>query len=296
MAFRGAPWTPFEEVREEGAKRGGAKGAGVREGTVPDEGSGARGGGDEGWAQAREWIAGMSSSASSGREPAAPQTQAQVQTQTQTQTQTPGGGTSGAPEQAVGVLLSGIFDGMTPVAEPPQMNFSESSEAALLAASGANPGMFEARRPAPAAGAAAAAAAAAGLPAVTDSAASNNEVSSSFALASSSTGSLADTVIRVLNSVGLDAGKYEARLQEARSALLVSIGVGGAEPLDGYSPDWTSKGKPFDAGMAAEKRPTNTKKRPTNTKKRPTNTMKRPTNTIKRPTNRNGGAASPRSL
>jgi hypothetical protein len=86
---------------------------------------------------------------------------------------------------------------------------------------------------------------------VTDTAASKNEVSSSFALASSSTGSLADTVIRVLNSVGLDAGKYEARLQEARSALLVSIGVGGTEPLDGYSPDWTFEGKPFDAGMAA---------------------------------------------
>jgi hypothetical protein len=244
MAFPWAPLTKFEEVREEGAKGGGAKGKGVREETVRDAGSGARGGGDEGWAQARQWIAGMSSSASSRSESVVRQAQAQ----TQAQTQTPGGGTSGAPEQAVGVLLSGFFDGMTPVAEAPQKNSSEASEAALVAGSGANLGTFEVRRPAPAAGAAAAVA---GLPVMTDSAASKNEVSSSFALASSSTGSLADTVIRVLNSLGLDAGKYEGRLQEARSALLVSIGVGGTEPLDGYSPDWTFEGKPFDAGMAA---------------------------------------------
>ena len=48
-----------------------------------------------------------------------------------------------------------------------------------------------------------------------------------------------------------DAPKYEQRLEEARSSLLQSIGVGGAEPLDGYEPDWASKGKAFDANMAA---------------------------------------------
>ena len=128
----------------------------------------------------------------------------------------------------MGELLSGIFDGMTPVAEAPQSNFSQSPEASRV-----NPTAYEPARPVPVTGTAAAAA---GVPAVADGVAAQTEVSSSFALASSSTGSLADTVIRVLNSVGLDAGKYERRLEEARSALLVSIGVGGTEPLDGYAP------------------------------------------------------------
>ena len=79
----------------------------------------------------------------------------------------------------------------------------------------------------------------------------SGEVGSSFALASSSTGSLADSVIRVLNSLGLDAGKYEQRLEEAQMSLLQSIGVGGAEPFEGYDPEWASQDSAFDAGMAA---------------------------------------------
>uniref|UniRef100_A0A6U5YV40 Uncharacterized protein n=1 Tax=Guillardia theta TaxID=55529 RepID=A0A6U5YV40_GUITH len=72
----------------------------------------------------------------------------------------------------------------------------------------------------------------------------------SFALASSSSGSLADAVVRLFKSVGLDSAAYEQKLEEAKVTLLQSIGVGSKGPLDEYSPDWQQAPK-FDMSLAA---------------------------------------------
>jgi hypothetical protein len=157
------------------------------------------------------------------------------------ETVTTDGSSQGA---AMGELLSGLFDGMSPVAEPRNLSETAAKVSAAVTGSNVSTSASPAWSQAAEAATSAVAAAATASPGA-------NEVSSSFALVSSSTGSLADSLIRVFNSLGLDAGKYEERLADARTSLLQSIGVGGAEPLDGYDPDWASKDIPFDAGMAA---------------------------------------------
>lgn len=226
------PWAPWLAVGESAEASEGVLRASD---TVKDGGEESReppGLQDGEWA--RDLMSILVGSVLTGSEQAAPNLEMSMRNQTSAQ-----GRTGTTQDEAIGELLTGLFDGMSPLARPPERGWDRNL-------SGGGGGAVE---PDPAVSLEPDELVATEIDSPT--LAGPAEAGSSFALASSSTGSLADSVIRVLNTLGLDAGKYEQRLEEAQMSLLQSIGVGGAEPLDGYDPDWASQDSPFDAGMAA---------------------------------------------
>ena len=147
-------------------------------------------------------------------------------------------------DAAIGELLIGLFDGMSPEASVSSGSTVPAALTRDVVGGSPLPNL-------PAPSATPTAATGAGKEQVACATPEQSGSLSSFELVSSSSGSLADSVIRVLNSLGLDAGKYEQRLADARTTLLQSIGVGGTEALDGYAPPWVSQDAPvFDVGMA----------------------------------------------
>ena len=73
----------------------------------------------------------------------------------------------------------------------------------------------------------------------------------SFALASSVSGTVASAVGSTLRSLGLDAADYDKQLEEARKALLQSIGVGVDSRMDVYTPDFGDWPR-FDMSLAIQ--------------------------------------------